>query len=112
MAAQNRVKPIVLVSIDSASLTSSYQPFNSAGLDGACFMLRFMNVSTQAIVISYDGVRDSEVILSNTDRTFNFQNNAQPTAWTALVPKGLVLYIKGTAGTGTIYMSGYYVQAS
>ena len=108
--AQNRIKPIVLVSINSASLTSDYQEFNSAGLDGACFLLRVMNASDKGISLSYDGITDHEVVLANNTLQLDFQNNAQPNGWTALVSKGQVLYIKGTAGTGTVYLSGYYVS--
>jgi hypothetical protein len=48
-------------------------------------------------------------VASMEELAINFQANAQPTSWTALVQKGLILYIKATAGTGTVYMSGYYV---
>lgn len=107
--AQNRVKPITLVSIASSALTSSYQPFNPAGLDGACFYLRINNLSSTTVTLSFDGVNDHEVVASSSALALNFQTNAQPTSWTALVPKGQIIYIKATAGTGTVYMSGYFV---
>lgn len=110
--AQNRVRPITLVSIASSTLTTNYQPFNPAGLDGACFYLRINNLSSTTVTLSFDGVNDHEVVASSTALALNFQTNAQPMAWTALVPKGQIIYIKATAGTGTVYMSGYYVQAS
>ena len=110
--AQNRVKPIALQSFASSSLTTSYQALNPTGLDGACFRISIINTGSTTITLSYDGVNDHEIVTSSSRLDIEFQNNAQPNAWTALLSKGLVIYLKGTAGTGTIYLSGYYVSYS
>lgn len=107
--AQNRIRPITLASIASSSVTSSYQAINSTGLPGSCFLIRIMNGSNQSITLSFNGVDDHEVVLASSTLQLDFQNNAQPSGYVALLNKGATIYIKGTAGTGTVYLSGYYV---
>lgn len=61
------------------------------------------------ITISYDGIHDHEFVASNSVFELPSQANSQPGAQIALFPKHTVVYLKGTAGTGNIYLSGYYV---
>ena len=105
--AQNRVQAIPLISFASSSLTSSYQAIGT--LSAACFLIRINNATSTAVTLSLDGVNDHEVIGNGTTETLNFQTNAQPQNQAALLPKGQIIYAKATAGTGTLYISGYYV---
>lgn len=107
--AQNSVKSFTLSSVLSSTVTALYAPLNGAGFSHAPFFVRIINASSQAITVSYDGVNDHEFILSNTIFELPSQTNSQPNAHMALFPKHTIVYIKGTAGTGTIYLSGYYV---
>ncbi len=107
--AQSKIKPIPLTSIASSALTATYQVINTSGLPGACSILRINSSSSTLVTISYDGRTDHEVVLPNQSVTFGFQDNARPNSDLALMPKGTKVYAKGTAGTGNIYLSGYYV---
>lgn len=107
--AQNSVKPFVLKNILSSSITTSYAPINTDGFIQAPFFIRIINASNMAITVSYNGVDDNEYIPANGVFELPSQANAQPGAHVALFPKGTIVYVKGTAGTGTIYLSGYYV---
>jgi hypothetical protein len=107
--AQNSVKPFLLSNILSSTVTAFYAPLNGTGFSQAPFFIRIVNNSTMAVTISYDGVNDHEFIPSNTVFELNSQTNAQPNAHIALFPKYTIVYIKGAAGTGNIYLSGYYV---
>jgi hypothetical protein len=107
--AQNSVKPFVLSSVLSSTVTALYAPLNGTGFIQAPFFIRINNASSMGITISYDGVNDHEFIPSGTIFQLNAQTNAQPNAQTALFPKFTIVYVKGTAGTGNIYLSGYYV---
>lgn len=107
--AQNSVKAFVLSSLASASVTGTYAPINSAGFPQAPFFIRIVNASSMAVTVSYDGVNDNEFIPSGGVFDLPSQTNSQPNAHVALLPKGTVVYIKGTAGTGSVYLSGYYV---
>jgi hypothetical protein len=107
--ASNSVKALELSTFDAAALTSSYQSMNAPGLAEACFMIRIVNNSNVAITVSYDGITDNEYVAPTSPAKLGFQQNAQPAAYVALLPKFTQVYVKGTAGTGTIALSGYYV---
>lgn len=108
MALKNSVQAIALTNIASSTLTTSYQAINPNGLTQACFMIRIMNSSTQAVTLSYDGTTDHEFILSNSTLQIDPQINSQPNNNIAKFSANTVVYVKGTAGTGNIYLSGYY----
>ncbi len=107
--AQNSVKSFVLSSVLSSSVTTLYAPLNSSGFTHTPFFIRIINASSVAITVSYDGINDNEFIPANSVFELPSQTNSQPNAQVALFSKGTVVYVKGTAGTGNIYLSGYYV---
>lgn len=107
--AQNSVKPFILSSIASSAVTASYAALNGTGFPQAPFFIRIVNASTKDITVSYNGVDDHEFIPSTGVFELPSQTNSQPNAQVALFPKNTIVYIKGTAGTGNIYLSGYYV---
>jgi len=106
--ALNKVKAIALTNIDSSTVSGTYQAINAAGLDQACFLVRVMNASNQNVTLSYDGSTDNDVVLANSTLDVPAQTNSSPNNKVALFAKGQVVYVKGTAGTGNIYLSGYY----
>lgn len=100
---------IPLSTFSSASLSSSYQVINSGGLPNSCFLIKISNGGSTNVTISFDGTTDAELVRANSDFVLPSQSNSQPNSYKALSPKGRIFYIKGTAGTGTISLSGYYV---
>lgn len=106
--ATNRVQAIPLTSIASSTVSGTYQAINANGLSEACFMIRINNDSNKDITVSYDGSTDHEFIIASDFLQVDAQNNARPNNFIALFPKGMIVYVKGTAGTGNIYLSGYY----
>ena len=107
--AQNSVKPFVLSSMLSSAVSPAYAALNSRGFAEAPFFIRVINASNAAITLSYNGVDDHEYVPANSVFELPSQTNAQPNAQVALFPKNTVVYVKGAGGTGTIYLSGYYV---
>lgn len=107
--AQNSVKPLQLTTVLSSTVTLAYQPLNPDGFEHAPFFVRVTNGTTQAVLISFDGINDHEFVLSNGAFDFPSQAGSQPNAQVALLPKHTVLYVRGTTGTGNITLSGYYV---
>lgn len=106
----NSVQTVTLTTFDSTSITGAYQSLNGTGLSDDVKILRIINGSTEPITISYDGINDSDVILSATAEMFEFQANSSNTPespGTLLVRKGQIIYGKGAAGTGNIYIGGY-----
>lgn len=104
---KNSVFPLVLATLSSASVTASYQPINVGGFEASPFLVRITNASNQAITVSFDGVLDNEFVAANTTAELNMQQNAAPPNWTCKFRKGTVVYVKGTAGSGTIAVSAY-----
>jgi hypothetical protein len=107
--AQNSVKPLLLSSMLSSAVTNAYAPLNGIGFAHPPFLIRIINASNMAITISYNGIDDHEFIFANDLFQFPTQSGSEPAAFTSLLPKNTIVYIKGTAGTGSIYLSGYYV---
>jgi hypothetical protein len=110
MGVRNIVQAIPLTSVLSSAINAStYTAITAAGgLPAACFLLRINSTSTTDVTISYDGVNDHEFLLHGTSMQIESQANNRPQNSVALFPAGMVVYAKGTAGTGSIYLSGYY----
>ncbi len=107
--AQNSVKPLKLTNMLSSAITAIYNPIDNKGFAEAPFFIRINNASSNAITVSYNGIDDHEFIPANSIFELPSQANSQPGAQVALFPKHTIVFIKGTAGTGSIYLSGYYV---
>lgn len=108
MAAKNSVQAIPLTNIASSTFTGSYQAINPNGLPNACFLIRLNSTSSTSVTVSFDGVNDHEFLLNGAFVNLDFQNNAQPNNFAASLKAGTVIWVKGSAGTGNIYLSGYY----
>jgi hypothetical protein len=52
----------------------------------------------------------NDAIPANTAFQIYTQTNSLPNAKVALFSKNLGVWIRGTAGVGTIYVAGYYVD--
>jgi hypothetical protein len=112
MSIKNYVLPTGLTNIASSTVTGTYAAVNSSGFAEPLIILRVVNGSTTAVTISYDGTNDHDYLPSGDTLTLNFQANAQPSNWTAQMRSGTVIWVKGTAGTGNIYVAGYWQPSS
>lgn len=112
--ASNKVQALILATFSSSALTSSFQAINPNGFSNPIFFLRIVNGSSNAITISFDGTNANETVLGTSAFDLPLQTNAQPPNWVAKLAAGTVVYVKGTAGTGTndITVSGYYQTIS
>jgi len=111
MPVKNIVAAIKLTNIASSTLTGAYQAINT-GLSSPCFLIRIINNSSTDVTVSYDGINDNDYIPHGTFVDLNFATNSQPNNNCALMPINTIVYVKGTAGTGNIYLAGYYQPAS
>ena len=64
--------------------------------------------SNKDVTISYDGTNDADYIFSATANNIPAIYSIQPNTNVALWPQGQQIYVKGTAGTGSLFVSGYY----
>lgn len=116
MTATSRLAvPLELSTFNSATLTENYQALNSTPFPGNLFWLRIKNATTTNITISYDGVTDHE-FLSGTTASIPRENlvinltGSPGDKGLIYLRKGTTVYVKGTAGSGNITMSGFYQE--
>lgn len=109
MAVKNILQATTLSSINSAAFTGAYQLLSAAtGLPVGCSILRIINNSTKDVTISYDGSTDNDFLPTLNTLQIPAQSNSQPNAFLAIFPKGQKVWVKGAAGTGLVYLAGYY----
>lgn len=113
-----RFQCITRAVFDTSSITASYQSLNGSGFSQPIKILKIINLGTNGIDISYDGVKDHDYYIaapatgSPIPLIINFQaNHADTSAYgsgTLYGAQGQIIYGKGTAGTGNLYIIGYY----
>jgi hypothetical protein len=100
---------MTMVTFDAASLSSSYQAVNSSGFPAAMNIFNILNGGSTDLTLSYDGVNAHQYVPSHANYGLASSEIASNTPDAVKIPKGTIIYIKGTAGTGTIYLTGYYL---
>lgn len=111
--AKNAVKAVSpLIGLNASTLNSpAYVKAGGGPTPAPAFMIRICNNSDKDVLMSFDGVNAMEAIRAETDLTLNFQTNAQPGNYFALLAAGTDFYFLGTAGgSGAITVSCYYQE--
>ena len=105
----NVVVPIELQSVDvSTILVGSYKEFKLSGVEGALSIITFNNDSNVPVFISYNKLVDNEYVRAGESKQINFQASSSPSNNICKLKRHTIVYARGTAGIGTIYLSGYY----
>jgi hypothetical protein len=105
MAYTTRIDWETLRSIDSATLTGSYQALGTPLLHPA-YILKLVNNSTSLVTISKNGTTDIDVAPSN---SFWLYDEDEGSSTHESVPAGTQIYVKGSAGTGLIYLVSQFI---
>lgn len=108
--AKNVLHAIPLTTFNAAILSGTYQPINPNGFPQALTSMRLQNASNVNITISYDNTDDHDVILANSSLTLNSLAINSTTPDTVKLAKYTIIYVKGSMGTGTIYLAGYFLE--
>jgi hypothetical protein len=108
MSVKNSMQFIPLTSIDSATFTGSYQAINSTGTPFPCFAFKLVNNSTKDVTVSYDGTNDHDYVPTATAVIYDLMTNKQPQNDYCALKHGTIVYVKGSAGTGSVYLVGLY----
>lgn len=98
----------VLRSIDSATFTGSYQALGTP-LANPAIIVKLVNNSTVLITISIDGVNDYDVAPAASFFLYDIASDSPGTS-SIFRKKGTQFYVKGSAGTGLVYLSVQYVK--
>jgi hypothetical protein len=104
MATKNRIASIELSSIASSTVSGTYQAINAGGLPNACHSINIVNDSTQDVTVSFDGSTDHNYL-----KTGNTLNVATPDGFINGIRKGETVWVKGSSGSGNLYLSGKYM---
>ena len=106
---KDSVKPVALQTIDTSTLDAVlWTAIDAGGIEGPCFYTRITNTCGNVLFVSYDGVTAHDVLLSNDCIDINLQINSRSGNHVAQLPKGTVVYLRGTPAIGFAYLSGWY----
>jgi len=107
MAYTSKVAWETLRSIDSATFTGSYQAIGTP-LSFPAYKLKLVNNSTVLVTVSIDGVNDVDVAPAGSfwlyDETVTLSPSIQG------IPAGTKIFVKGSAGTGSVYLVSQYLK--
>jgi hypothetical protein len=106
MAYTSRITWEKLRSIDSATLTGSYQALGTPLLYPS-YICKLVNNSSVLVTVSIDGVNDCDVAPANSFWLYDEAKYASPSL--QFLPAGTQIYVKGSAGVGLIYFVTQYI---
>ena len=117
MADTSYFQAIIRAVFNTASINGTYQALNGSGFSSDIKILKIINLGTHVIDISYDGVNDHDLYIAAPasgsvepliiNLQTNHADNASNGAGTLCGRQGQIIYGKGTAGTGNLYIIGY-----
>lgn len=105
MAYTTRLAWETLRSVDSATFAGTYVTLGGPLLHPS-YILKLVNSSTVLITISIDGVTDIDVAPANSFWLYD-EDEGNPSH--EAVPQGTQIYVKGSAGTGLVYLVSQYI---
>jgi hypothetical protein len=111
MADKNYLQAIPLTTYDTSGLSGSYAAMNGSGTENRLKILKLFNASDTDVTISYDNSTDHDFIQSGATLIIDCQANndrASHGGGSWHIAKSQIIYGKGSAGTGNLYIIGYY----
>lgn len=103
----SRINWETIRSIDSATFTGSYQALGSP-LVYPSYICKLVNDSTALVTISIDGVNDIDIAPANSFWLYD-EGKTDPSYKLAAIPAGTQFYVKGSAGTRSVYLVSQYL---
>ena len=99
--------------VASAAMTGSYQVFGAALPNGA-LLVKIQNTGTTDITISTNGTTDHDYIPAGAFALYDVGTNGQSSdnSERLCFPGGTQFWLKGTAGTGSAYLTSIYQTTS
>jgi len=108
MALGKRILPEALRSIDSATFTGSYQALGTA-TDHPIVLAKFTNNSDVLVTVSWNGVADHDILPAGSYTVYDMSANSTNPLSGLSIGQETQFYVKGTAGTGLVYLTTFYV---
>lgn len=107
MGSTQKIAWETLRSFDSVSLNGYYQAIGTP-LAQASYICKIVNNSNVLITVSIDGLTDIDVAPAGSFWLYDESKSGLNAAYPA-IPKGTQFFIKGSAGSGLIYLVSQYV---
>lgn len=107
MSYSQRIAWETLRSIDSATFTGSYQNVGTP-LQHPGYIVKMVNNSTVLVTISIDGINDMDIAPANSFWLYDESKVGSQGQYPAL-PAGTQIMVKGSAGTGSVYLVSQYL---
>ncbi len=98
----------VLRTFDSATLTGSFQNFGLP-LDNPAVLIKMYSTSTSLVEISVDGINSHDICPAGGGWIYDVTSDS-PNTGSIYRKKGTQYRVKGSAGTGLIYLVIQYVK--
>jgi hypothetical protein len=98
-----------LRSIDSSTFTGSYQKLGGPLLYPAS-IVKIVNNANVPVTISIDGTTDHDIAPLSTGFVYDNTTNRTSSTSGIFAPAGRQYYVKGSAGTGSVYLVVQYIQ--
>ena len=105
MAYTTRLAWETLRSVDSATFTGVYAPVGGPLLHPS-YILKLVNNSTVLVTVSIDGVTDIDVAPANSFWLYD-EDEGNPSH--EAIPAGTQIFVKGSVGTGRVYLVSQYI---
>ena len=99
--------PGAMQSIASSTVTGSYATLGT--LAHPARLVKIVNNSTQDITVSWNATTDHDYIPSASFSLYDCTGNAVSNS-KYVIPNATVFSVKGTAGTGNVYLVYFYAQ--
>jgi hypothetical protein len=105
----SRIYPGVLQSFDTSGLSSSFQLLGTFSFPARVF--KITNNSTVDVTISWDKVHSHEFVPTGSFILIDCAANKEVSEIFD-IPLGTQFFVKGSSGTGLIYLSYYYAVSA
>lgn len=103
-----RIWPETLRMIDSATFTGSYQAVGSA-LSNSIRLIKIYNDASVPITVSWDGINDMDYVPTKGFVLYDVSTNRE-TSNVLEIAANTRFYVKGSAGTGSVYITALYAR--
>lgn len=112
MAFKNQINALSIAGLSATLFNNTYQQL-STGIAHPCYLLRITNDSDQDVFVSFNGSTGHEFIAAGKTVDFTAPAVSPGVSGVAYFGKGTPVYIKGaSAGTGYVYLSGFYQKSN
>jgi len=108
MAYTKRLNYEAIRSIDSATFTGSYQALGTATTNPSA-IVKIVNNSNKDVTVSINGTSDHDFVPTGGFTLYDCTANLPHGTDAIFLPSGTQFYVKGSAGTGLVYLVVLYI---